>query len=279
MLGSDLVGMMPGRFDVAGIDVEDADITQFKPLRRAVLGHDPDFIVHCAAYTDVDGCERNADLSYLVNAVGTRNVAGCAAELDIPILYISTDFVFDGRCRKPYREYDTPRPVNEYGYTKLAGEFFVRSLHDKFFIVRTAWLYGMHGRNFVDTILDIADREGRLRVVDDQVGSPTYTRDLAKKVMELIEEGAGYGVYHVTNSGCCSWFDFARKILGIAGREGVSIEAITTEESGRAARRPANSVLDNRAIRLEGLKPLRPWEEALADYLGNRSIHLAERGK
>jgi dTDP-4-dehydrorhamnose reductase len=269
MLGRDLVKILSGRFDVAGIDIEEADITRVEGIRLAVRDRDPEFIVHAAAYTDVDGCETDSDAAFRVNAIGTRNVARCAAERDIPILYISTDFVFNGEKSTPYREYDPTGPINEYGYSKQAGEEFVRFLHDKFYIVRTAWLFGRHGRNFVDTILRGFPRNGVMRVVNDQVGSPTYTRDLSETIAELISRGAGYGIYHITNGGSCSWYDFAARILDIADRRDVTLEAISTVESGRVALRPANSVLENRALRIEGIKPLRPWEEALADYLRN----------
>jgi dTDP-4-dehydrorhamnose reductase len=272
MLGRDLVEILSGRFEVAGIDIGDADITRPDEIRNAIRERDPGFIVHGAAYTDVDGCEADTDTAYRVNAVGTRNVVRCAAELDVPILYVSTDFVFRGDRVAPYREYDPTGPISEYGYSKLAGEFFVRHLHRKFYIVRTAWLYGRHGKNFVDTILCAARENGALRVVDDQVGSPTYTRDLAAKIEELIGAVAGYGIYHVTNGGSCSWYDFAGKILDVAGMDDVTLEPISTAESGRAAARPAHSVLENRALRLEGIKPLRPWEEALAEYLRDADL-------
>ena len=272
MLGRDLVEALSGRFEVSGIDIGDADISRLDEIRKAVLGPAPEFIIHCAAYTDVDGCEREVDLAYRVNAIGTRNVVTCAAELDVPILYISTDFVFSGEKKSPYREFDLPGPISEYGYSKLAGEYFVQGLHDKFYIVRTAWLYGSHGRNFVNTILGLARDVGELRVVNDQVGSPTYTRDLSEKLVQLIASGAGYGIYHITNSGSCSWYEFAGKILDIVGWSDVSLEPISSKESARAARRPAYSVLDSRALRLEGLSPLRHWHEALAEYLGKSEI-------
>ncbi len=279
MLGRDLVEIMSDRFEVSGIDVDDADITRFEEIQRVIREKDPEFIVHCAGYTDVDGCEREKDLSYKVNAIGTRNVTRCAADLDVPIIYISTDYVFSGGRHSPYREYDLPEPINEYGYTKLAGEYFVQQLHSKFFIVRTAWLFGRHGKNFVMTILNIARNDSNLRVVNDQIGSPTYTRDLCGKIVELIGSGAGYGIYHITNSGVCSWCDFARKILDLAGYSDVVLRPIRTEETGRAARRPSNSALENRALRLEGLEPMRSWEEALADYLANSEIMESMRRK
>jgi len=277
MLGRDLVEVISGRFEVMGIDIEEADITDLNSIRKATSERKPGFLIHCAAYTDVDGCEVETDLAYRINVVGTRNVAKCASEFDIPILYISTDFVFDGGKESPYREYDQPGPISEYGYMKLAGEYFVRRLSRKSYIVRTAWLYGLHGRNFVATVLDLARRETTLRVVNDQVGSPTYTRDLSGKLSELIEARAEYGIYHITNSGSCSWFDFAGRILENSGLRGITLEPISTAESGRAASRPSNSVLENRALRLEGLKPLRPWEEALSEYLKTSEITPGQR--
>jgi dTDP-4-dehydrorhamnose reductase len=276
MLGRDLVDIMSDRFEVEAIDIEDSDITRFGEIRQTIRDKRPEFVIHCAAYTDVDGCEVETGLSYRINGLGTRNVVACSAELDVPVLYISTDFVFDGRKPSPYREYDNPDPISEYGYGKVAGEFFVRHLHNRFYIVRTSWLYGSHGKNFVDTILKIADQKGELKVVNDQFGSPTYTRDLAGKLVDLIEVKAGYGIYHITNSGACSWCDFAGKILATAGLIDVKLEPITSEELGRAARRPSNSVLENRAIGQEGLEPLRSWEEALSEYLHSSRIKIRQ---
>jgi dTDP-4-dehydrorhamnose reductase len=277
MLGRDLVEIMSGCFDVSGIDIEDGDITRLDEIREVIGGQGPDLIAHCAAYTDVDGCESEKDLSYRVNAIGTRNVAACASELDVPLLYISTDFVFSGEKRSPYREYDRPEPINEYGYTKLVGEHFVRHLLKRHYIIRTSWLFGRHGKNFVDTILNRAVEEGMLRVVVDQVGSPTYSRDLCHKLTELIQGRAAFGTYHITNSGACSWCDFARKILVEARLHDIIIEPIPSVELGRAAIRPSNSVLENRALRMEDLEPLRPWEEALSEYLIDSNIEAKQR--
>ena len=272
MLGRDLVEIMSNRFEVSGIDLEDGDVTRLDEIREAIGSRRPEFIVHCAAYTDVDGCEVEKDLAYRVNAIGSRNVAECAAELDVPILYISTDFVFSGERKGPYREYDRPDPISEYGYTKLVGERFVRDRQRRHYIVRTSWLFGRHGRNFVETILDRANEGKRLQVVVDQVGSPTYTRDLGHKLTQLIQARAGWGIYHITNSGSCSWCDFARRILSEVGRVDVLVDPISSDQSGRAARRPANSVLENRALRAEGLAAMRPWQEALSDYLVNSNV-------
>ncbi len=277
MLGRDLVEIMANHFEVSGIDIEDGDITRIEEIRGAIGAREPGLIIHCAAYTDVDGCETDKELSFRVNSIGARNVAICALELDVPILYISTDFVFSGKKNAPYREYDHPEPVNEYGYAKLAGEQFIRNLHRKHYVVRTSWLFGRHGRNFVKTILKRAREKGHLRVVIDQIGSPTYTRDLGRKLTELIQQEAGYGIYHITNSGVCSWCDFARRILVEVGMHDIVIEPISTGESGRVARRPANSVLENRALRIEGLEPLRSWEEALSEYLIHSNIEARQR--
>jgi dTDP-4-dehydrorhamnose reductase len=225
----------------------------------------PDAVVHCAAYTKVDQAESEPDEAYRVNAYGTRNAALAAEEVGAKFVYVSTDYVFDGRADKPYREYDRTDPQTVYGRSKLAGEQLVQSLSSRYFIVRTSWVYGKYGANFVKTMLKLAEDRDRLKVVHDQVGSPTYTLDLARFLLELVRTDY-FGIYHASNSGICSWYEFAKAIFEERGLN-VQVEPCTTEEFPRPAPRPAWSVLDQGAIRAHGFKPIRPWREALRSFL------------
>jgi len=230
----------------------------------------PDVVINTAAFTRVDDCEDQPVLALEVNALGARNVALACAELDCVLVHISTDYVFDGKKREPYTEEDVPSPINVYGVSKLAGEHFVRSLCEKHFIVRTSGLYGVAGSsgkggNFVETMIRLAKEEKPIRVVDDQILSPTYTIDLAYRVVELIPTEA-YGLYHITNSGECSWYEFAGKIFKLLGLE-ANFDPIITKEFEAKARRPAYSVLSNEKLINIGLGFLRSWPEALKAYL------------
>jgi dTDP-4-dehydrorhamnose reductase len=269
MLGAEVVRTLSGTADVTAVDVGDFDITDEAATRTAVRAAAPDVVVNCAAYTDVDGAERERDKAFAVNARGAGNVARAAAAAGACLLHVSTDYVFDGSKGRPYVESDEPRPLGAYGESKLAGEREVMAAGGTPLIARTAWLYGRHGRNFVESILDLAARGGPLRVVDDQVGPPTSARDLSVIIAELIPTGAT-GVVHATNSGSCSWYRFACEILEVAGIRGVEILPIRSEEFPRPAARPAYSVLAlDRLVSLIGWLP-RPWEEALREYIGKR---------
>ncbi|MCL6479583.1 MAG: dTDP-4-dehydrorhamnose reductase [Peptococcaceae bacterium] len=252
------------------------DITKPDRVRALILGNAPDVVVHAAANTNVDGCELEPDNAYRVNALGSRNVAVAAAEVGARLVYISTDYVFDGAAGRPYTEFDAVNPISVYGKSKLAGERYVAGLTNKYFIVRTSWLYGKHGPNFVKTMLRLAGEKNELTVVDDQVGSPTYAKDLAGFIAELVGTGL-YGTYHAANGGSCSWYGFARKIFELAGLDHVKVRPISTSELNRPAPRPAYSVLDHYCIRLEGLPDLRPWEEALAEYLQGETLVKSNR--
>jgi len=282
MLGVDLYKTLREEYEVVGLDLKDfpstslsspplhkADITDGHGVRELFRQLAPDFVIHTAAYTDVDGCEKNPDRAHRVNALGTRNIALICQEKNIPLVYVSTDFVFDGKKNYPYAELDEPHPLNVYGRSKLAGENYIRSLLEGYFIVRTSWLYGQHGKNFVETILRLAEEKEVLTVVGDQVGSPTYSRDLAQE-MKKLASGSSYGIYHITNSGSCNWYEFAREILKLAEIKGVKVKPITSKELNRPARRPQFSVLKSSSSRPGAGNTMRPWKEALKEYLEER---------
>jgi dTDP-4-dehydrorhamnose reductase len=270
LLGSELVRFLEGEgLGVTEWDLPDNDVTRVDECISRLYQVKPDVIFHLAAWTDVDGCEDNPSRALAVNFQGTWAVALGAAETGSKIVYLSTDYVFDGRAKRPYRETDRPNPLSVYGKSKLLGEQAVMKNCRKYFIVRTSWLFGRYGPNFVDTIRQRAQSGGRLRVVNDQTGSPTYARDLCVPLMRLAQSEA-YGIYHLTNSGQCSWYEFAREIVRLIGLS-CEVVPISSAESGRRAPRPSFSVLDNRNYRRRfGLK-LRQWDEALRSYLNEVS--------
>nr|MQY58100.1 dTDP-4-dehydrorhamnose reductase [Clostridia bacterium] len=277
--GVDLYQTLREEYEVTGLDRRDfpcspspsvnkIDITDLEAVKELFSRLTPHFVIHAAAYTDVDGCEKDADKAYKVNALGTRNIALACQKLDIPLLYISTDFVFKGDKEIPYDEFDEPAPMNIYGKSKLAGENYIESFLSRYFIVRSSWLYGRWGKNFVATILKLARERSILEVVDDQVGSPTYTKDLSQQIKRLVATEL-YGTYHITNSGRCSWYEFTQEILKLAGIKGVKVTPITSEELARPAPRPKFSVLENYCLRLSLGNGMREWNEALKDFLTN----------
>ncbi|MDI6869850.1 MAG: dTDP-4-dehydrorhamnose reductase [Bacillota bacterium] len=270
-LGQDLMRAYADA-QVLGLGSVEMDVTRAEHTRRAIADWRPDLVIHSAAYTNVDGCEADPDRAFRVNALGTRNVAlGCQAAGAV-MVYLSTDYVFDGRkVGTPYTEYDRPNPLSAYGQSKLAGEEYVRDLLDRFYIVRTSWLHGLHGKNFLRTILTNACQGKELAIVDDQVGSPTFTADLAPAIRKLAETGQ-YGLYHMTNAGACSWYTLAKQALAIAAERlpelaKKTIRPLTTEQLSRPAPRPAYSVLRNYNLELAGLPRLRSYEEALREFV------------
>lgn len=267
-LGQELVRFpAPPDLEIVGLGRAELDVTDPGQCRETIRAIRPDAVIHCAAYTKVDQAESEQDEAYRVNAEGTRNAALAAEQIGAKFVYISTDYVFDGTSNRPCREDDPPNPLSVYGKTKLAGERFVRKLSSRHFIVRTSWVFGPYGSNFVKTMLKLAEERDVIRVVDDQIGSPTYTRDLAQFLLELVKTDH-YGIWHASNSGACSWYEFARAIFEEKGLN-VRVEPCTTAEFPRPAPRPAYSVLDHGAIRAFGFKPFRHWREALRDYLQN----------
>jgi len=254
-----------------------ADVTRPQEVWRLLEEQRPDRVIHCAAWTDVNGAERDPVGAFRVNAHGSRVVASACADLGIPVCAISSDFVFDGCKGEPYDEFDAPNPISEYGRSKLAGEEFVRHICPRHWIVRTAWLYGAGGRCFPDAVLRRAEEGRELRVVADQRGSPTYARDLAEALVRLVR-GRLYGTWHLAGSGEATWHQFARATLELAGHAGVEIAPISSVEWPSPARRPACSVLRSYALELAGEPPLRPWREALADYVRERAARLRGSG-
>lgn len=252
----------------SGVDLPEADITEPGAIDPLLDGYQPDVIVHCAAMTDVDGAARDPQAAYRANGLGTQNVALAAARIGAALAYISTNEVFDGTQARPYSEFDAPRPINAYGASKWAGEWYATHLTHQFFVIRTAWLTGRAGRNFVHRIQQLADEHGRLRVVTDEVANPTFVDDLADAIVKLVS-ARRYGVYHLTNAGYCSRFDYARKILDLSGRSHIPIEPITLADFERPSTPPRFSPLANNAAAALGIS-LRPWEEALAEFLGGQ---------
>jgi dTDP-4-dehydrorhamnose reductase len=266
MLGRDLSSRLETTHQAIGADLPEVDITDQTSIENVIETQRPEVVIHTAAFAAVDECELQLAVAFRVNAQGTRNVASACRQARIPALYISTDYVFDGEKTDAYVESDRPNPINVYGRSKLEGERYVSDLIDRFWIVRTSWLFGPLGKNFVKTILDMGRRGELLRVVNDQVGSPTYTVDLAAALEQILEKG-GPGIYHVTNQGHCSWYELAEEILRQAGLEGTSLIPIPTSASGRPAPRPRNSCLANTRLQQEGLNLLPPWQDALRRYL------------
>ena len=266
MLGKDLVPALSVKHQVLGRDIEDLNIADQQRVQKEIETMRPQVVVNAAAYTDVDGCEAKRELAFSVNAEGARNIAaGCAAS-NARMIHLSTDYVFDGTSSAPYREEDPPNPLNVYGASKLQGERQIREVLENHLIIRTEWLFGRHGKNFVDTILRLAAQQEELRVVNDQRGAPTFTKDLSWAIEKLLEKEAK-GILHITNSGSCTWFEFARQILKEKNIDNGSIVPISSAALTRPAKRPANSVLDcHRFENLVGQK-MRTWEEALKEYL------------
>lgn len=259
-LGLELASLLPERdHQVTALSRRELDIADPGSVSDALEEYSPDLVVNAAAYTNVDGCETEPELAYRVNALGPRNLAQGCERRGRGLLHVSTNYVFDGRSDRPYEPFDAPSPISAYGRSKLAGEEYVKHLTSCWYVVRTAGVYG-EGHNFVRTMLRVGNERETLNVKEDEYGSPTYTRDLAEGIARIAEDGL-YGMYHVTNSGSCSWYEFAREIFALAGIE-VEVLPVTSSEYPLPAARPANGILSN-----VGGPELRGWREALADYL------------
>lgn len=259
-------------------DIAPLDITDLAGVRTVFQEYRPEVVLHGAAYTNVDGCERDPDTAFRVNALGTWTVAAAAEEVGAALVAISTDFVFDGLKGDRYTEFDVPNPISQYGASKRAGELLALQNCQRTYIVRTSWLYGVHGKNFPYTMISLAKTKPELPIVADQIGTPTYTVDLVETVAGIIERPL-YGVYHVSNGGECSWADFARAVLQKSNLGHVPVRGINSEEYaqmfGSPTRRPPYSVMRHYALELQGRDTLRPWEDALDTFLAS----AREQGK
>lgn len=264
-LGHDVVNELEKRGHKAiGVDIEEMDITDSRSVTSVITDAAPDAVIHCAAYTAVDAAEDNEDLCRLVNADGTKNIVNVCRDLNCKLMYISTDYVFNGQGTRPWEPDDEREPLNVYGQTKYEGELAVETL-EKYFIVRIAWVFGVNGKNFIKTMLNLGKTRDSLTVVNDQIGSPTYTFDLARLLVDMIETEK-YGRYHATNEGLCSWYEFACEILKQAGIR-IPVSPVSSSEYPAKAKRPMNSRMDKSKLREMGFVPMPPWQDALHRYL------------
>mgnify|MGYP000438459104 FL=1 len=265
-LGTDLMNELAKRgIEGIGVDVQEMDITDAEACRRVIKNSGADAVIHCAAYTAVDAAEDNVDLCRRINGEGTRNVAQACKEADIKLMYISTDYVFDGQGTRPWEPDDERHPLNVYGQTKYEGELVVEELSDKYFIVRIAWVFGVAGKNFIKTMLRLGKERGAVSVVDDQIGSPTYTYDLARLLVDMIQTDK-YGRYHATNEGLCSWYEFAKEIFRQAGMD-VPVTPVSSDAFPAKATRPSNSRLNKDKLSENGFERLPAWQDALGRFL------------
>lgn len=265
MLAHEVIAELDGFCEISSGDLPECDIRDAEVVGSVVRDIRPDIIINCAAYTDVDGCEREQEQAFAVNAEGVKNIAVACRETGVLLYHVSSDFVFDGTKRTPYTEDDDVGPLSVYGRSKLAGEQYIRKLLSRYVIVRTSWLFGRAGRNFVTTILKFAEEREELRIVNDQAGCPTYAVDLARAIKSLLNNAA-QGMYHICNSGTCTWYDFASEIVKLAGYK-TRIVPITSAELARPASRPQYSAMDcSRIMAATGFRP-RPWQEALQEYI------------
>jgi len=289
MLGSYFLKLLAGDndFEIFAYDYGNLDITNTNALTEIFSAVHPFFVINCAAYTAVDDCEKNVDLAFKVNGYAVGEIAKLCKEHDSILIHFSTDYVFDGQKQSGYTENDTPSPVNLYGESKLTGEKLIMENTEKYYLIRTSWLYGLEGKNFVDTMLKLSETKNEINVVNDQVGSPTYAKDLAEAVLSNFVEPylkedehherwlakgkvisdavVPFGIYHLTNSGSCSWNEFSKEIFRLAGKD-VKVNAISSEEFPRPAKRPHYSILLNGKVRL-----LRDWKDGLKHYLDLKS--------
>ena len=270
-LGQELARILPERGqEVVALDRKSLDVADPEAVERVVEEHSPEVVINAAAYTNVDACEKETDLAYSVNALGPRNLAQVCERLGCDLLHVSTNYVFDGERDLPYEPFDPPNPISAYGRTKLAGEEYVKHLTNRWYVVRSAGVYG-RGHNFVRTMLRVAGERDSLKVKDDEYISPTYARDLAEGIVRIIESGH-YGLYHLTNAGSCSWYEFTREIFRLAGVE-TEVVPIPGSDYPLPAARPANGILSSL-----GSPELRHWSEALVDFLEGEGVLDGVRG-
>jgi len=248
-----------------GVGSKEMDITDPRSVQSVLHDVTPDAVIHCAAYTAVDAAEDNINLCCKVNADGTKNIAVVCRELDIKMIYISTDYVFDGEGTRPWEPDDLRDPLNVYGQTKYEGELAVQKNLEKYFIVRIAWVFGLNGKNFIKTMLNLGKTRDCVTVIDDQIGSPTYTYDLSRLLVDMVETEK-YGLYHATNEGLCSWYEFACEIFRQAGVD-VKVTPVDSNSYPARAKRPKNSRMSKDKLEANGFTRLPDWQDALSRYL------------
>lgn len=276
MLGQALVPCLESRgHKVKALPREQLDVTNYTQVRDSIAKNKPELVLHCAAFTKVDQAESEPHLAYHINGFGTENIAVACNTHEVPMLYISSDYVFDGEQQQPYTTWDATRPLSIYGKSKLAGEKAVQRHLSRFYILRTSWLYGPNGKNFVDTICSMAEQGKPLRVVSDQIGTPTCTLSLSEIIADLIETGR-YGVYHASDEGVTNWYEFARAVIKHSGHEHVPVTPIETKDMPRPATRPKYSVLDKTTLVSTIGRELATWEESLINYLQLRAAMQAQ---
>ena len=265
-LGRDLMNELERQgLEGIGVDVEEMDITDPEKCRSVIGRARADAVIHCAAYTAVDAAEDQAELCRRINGEGTRNVAEACRDAGVKLMYISTDYVFDGQGTRPWEPDDERAPLNVYGQTKYEGELAIEELLDRYYIIRIAWVFGAAGKNFIKTMLRLGKEKGAVSVVDDQVGSPTYTYDLARLLVDMVQT-EHYGRYHATNEGECSWYEFACEIFRQAGLK-VQVTPVSSEAFAARAKRPANSRMSKEKLTEKGFVCLPDWQDALKRYL------------
>lgn len=265
-LGYDVVNELKKRnHEAVGVDINEMDITDSDSVERVITKEKPDAVIHCAAYTAVDAAEENKELCLRVNAEGTENIAKACKKIDAKMIYISTDYVFDGEGERPWEPEDERAPLNVYGLSKYEGELAVEKYLEKYFIVRIAWVFGVNGNNFIKTMLKLGKTKDEISVVNDQIGSPTYTYDLARLLVDMAESNK-YGKYHATNEGLCTWYEFACEIFKQANIE-VKVKPVTSDMFPSKAKRPHNSRMEKIKLDENGFTRLPDWKDALSRYL------------
>ena len=265
-VGYDVAKELKARnIDVIGIGSKDCDITSFKDVKKTLEQIEPDVVIHCAGYTSVDRAEEDKENCYTVNSIGTENIAKVCKIHNITLLFTSTDYVFDGTGIEPWKVDDERKPVSVYGMSKYEGELAVQKYLKKYYIVRISWVYGINGRNFVKAVLDKADISSEISVVADQIGTPTYTVDIAKAIVDIVQSEK-YGIYHVANEGYCSWYDFACYLFDKLNRQ-IKVIPVSSEKYVAKAKRPLNSRLDKNDLEKNGIERLPSWENALDRFL------------
>ncbi|MEW4411235.1 dTDP-4-dehydrorhamnose reductase [Clostridium sp. AN503] len=266
-LGTDLMNELKKRgLEGIGVDVEEMDITDAAICKSVISQSKADAVIHCAAYTAVDAAEDDVERCRRINGEGTRNVAAACRDAGVKMMYISTDYVFDGEGTRPWEPDDERNPLNVYGLTKCEGELAVEELLDQYFTVRIAWVFGVAGKNFIKTMLRLGKERGAVSVVDDQVGSPTYTYDLARLLVDMIQTDK-YGRYHATNEGLCSWYEFAKEIFHQAGMDDVKVTPVSSDQFPAKAKRPANSRMSKAKLTENGFELMPTWQDALSRFL------------